>query len=264
MLTAVGLVMGLHCGITVIFGDTKLSFDVILHYLPVSLFYISSMLIGYIGLRYLELSVLSPICNSSGAIVVVLCLIFLNRPVDAFEISAVILVCVGVILLGITEYREDDEARALRQKDSEIKYTKSLIAILIPIAYCLLDALGTFADGIILETMDEDSANAAYELTFFIMGAAAFIYAVIIKKEKLTVKRDAPKLLCGVFETAGQLAYVYAMADNMLFTAPVVSAYCAASVLWSRIFLKEKLSFKHYICIIITVIGIVMLGISDV
>ena len=29
-------------------------------------------------------------------------------------------------------------------------------------------------------------------------------------------------------------------------SAPIIASYCAASVLWSRIFLKEKLSWKHY------------------
>ena len=46
-------------------------------------------------------------------------------------------------------------------------------------------------------------------------------------------------------------------------SAAIISAYCAASVIWSRIFLKEKLSYKHYIAITITVIGIVVMGILD-
>ena len=42
------------------------------------------------------------------------------------------------------------------------------------------------------------------------------------------------------------------------------SAYCAASVLWGRIFLKEKLSWKHYVMIALVVIGIVMIGVFDI
>ncbi len=48
--------------------------SIIWTYLPVSLLYISSMAMGYVGLRYIELSISSPICNSSGALVAVLCL----------------------------------------------------------------------------------------------------------------------------------------------------------------------------------------------
>ena len=49
----------------------------------------------------------------------------------------------------------------------------------------------------------------------------------------------------------------------MALAAPVSRAYCVASVLWSRIFLKEKLSWKHYGMIALVVAGIVILGIYD-
>ena len=35
------------------------------------------------------------------------------------------------------------------------------------------------------------------------------------------------------------------------------------SVLWSRLFLKEKLSWKHYTCIAVTFAGILIMGIYD-
>ena len=50
----------------------------------------------------------------------------------------------------------------------------------------------------------------------------------------------------------------------MALAAPIISAYCVASVLWSRLFLKEKLSWKHYAMIALVVIGIVMIGVFDI
>ena len=61
---AVGLVMGLHAILTLIFGGTAYDFRNILYYLPVSLCYILSMTVGYLGLRYLALSVSSPVQNT--------------------------------------------------------------------------------------------------------------------------------------------------------------------------------------------------------
>ena len=72
MVSAVGIVMGLHALYQIIFGGVEISLSIILTYLPVSLLYISSMALGYLGLRYIELSISSPICNSSGAVVAVL------------------------------------------------------------------------------------------------------------------------------------------------------------------------------------------------
>ena len=267
MVMAGGLVMGIHAAYEIFVGGTEINGDVILTYLPVSMLYIVSMAVGYLGLRYIELSISSPICNSSGAVVAIL--IFATRgfgELPPAAIAAVALVCVGVVALGITEAREDDELRRARQDASNHHYAKSFIAILLPIIYCLLDALGTFADTIVLETLDEDSANVAYELTFLAVGIVCAIYVLGVKKQKLLPKQEAPKYAGAICETAGQFAYIYALADtkHAALAAPIISAYCVASVLWSRIFLKEKLSIKHYGSILLVVAGIVILGIIDI
>ncbi len=265
MVMAVGLVMGIHALIEII-GGTVISWSVILTYLPVSMLYILSMAIGYVGLRYIELSVSSPICNSSGALVAILSLCMVGfKGADPVQLVAVALVCAGVIGLGVVEMREDDELRARRQEAANVKYARSFLAILLPILYCILDALGTFADSLVLQKLNEDSANVAYELTFFAVGVLCFIYVVLIKGEPLIAKRERPKYLGACFETAGQFAYIYALADetHVMFSAPIISSYCAVSVLWSRLFLKEKLSWKHYAAIAVTVAGIAVLGLYD-
>ena len=96
MVMAVGVVMGLHAAFEIFVGGTEISFSIILTYLPVSLLYIGSMTLGYLGLRYIELSVSSPICNSSGALVAVMTLVFLGgEDYSPLAIFAVLLVCVG-------------------------------------------------------------------------------------------------------------------------------------------------------------------------
>ena len=265
MVVAVGAVMGIHAAVEVFAQGVEISMGVILTYLPVSLLYILSMAIGYFGLRYIELSVSSPICNSSGAIVAILTILTAGiGSINGWQLGATALVCIGVIGLGVVDMREDEEIRAARQSISNYKYAKSLIAILIPVAYCILDAAGTFADSLVLETLDEDSANVAYELTFLAAGAVCFVI-LLIRRERFLPKREAPKYIGAVFETAGQLAYIYALADSehVAMSAPIISAYCLASVVWSRIFLKEKLSWKHYLMICIAVAGIVVLGLFD-
>lgn len=264
MVTAVGVVMGIHALYEIFVSGVPIDFASLIKYLPVSALYILSMAIGYIGLRYIELSVSSPICNSSGALVAILCIIT-GDALAVPQYIAVALVCLGVIGLGFVEAKEDDELRALRQEKGNYKYSKSPLAIILPLIYCLLDALGTFADSIVLETLDEDVANVAYELTFLVCGIVCFIYVKFIKKQKFLPKKEAPKYTGAIFETAGQFAYIYALADSehVAMAAPIISAYCVASVVWGRIFLKEKLSVKHYLMIVIAVVGIVILGLYD-
>ena len=267
MVMAVGVVMGLHAAFEIFVGGTEISFSIILTYLPVSLLYIGSMTLGYLGLRYIELSVSSPICNSSGALVAVMTLVFLGgEDYSPLAIFAVLLVCVGAIGLGVVDATEDPELRAARQAEGNRKSAKSFLALALPVAYCLLDAAGTFADNRVLETLDEGSANVAYELTFLFAAVVCFVYVVLIRRDRLIPKKEAPKYLGAVCETAGQFAYIYAIADteHLAMSAPIISSYCAASVLWSRLFLKEKLSWKHYAMIALVVIGIAIMGVFDV
>ena len=272
MVIAVGVVMGLHAAYEIFIGGVELTWNVIWTYLPVSLLYIGSMALGYVGLRYIELSISSPICNASGALVAIACLVTgtldesITGGLRLAVIGAVALVCFGVIGLGVVEANEDEELRAARQEAGNYKYAKSWLALALPIAYCLLDAAGTFADNRVLEVLDEDAANCAYELTFLAAGVVCFVYVVLIRRQKLLPKQEGPKYIGAIFETAGQFAYIYAIADTAHFaiSAPIISSYCAASVLWSRIFLKEKLSKKHYLMILLVIIGIAVIGFFDI
>ncbi len=265
MVTAVGVVMGLHAAYEIFVGGVSIDLNTILTYLPVSLLYILSMAMGYIGLRYIELSISSPICNASGALVAVIAIVSGTAdPMDWPQYLAIALACAGVIGLGFVEAREDEELRAARQEASNYKYAKSWLALALPIAYCILDAAGTFADDLVLETLNEDSANVAYELTFLAAGIVSFIYTCVIKKQRLIPKMEAPKYVGAIFETIGQLFYIYALASGeSALAAPIIASYCMVSVLWSRIFLKEKLSWKHYLCIVVTFAGILIMGIYD-
>ena len=265
MVMAVGVVMGIHALYEIFVGGVEISWQVIWTYLPVSLLYIGSMTLGYVGLRYIELSISSPICNASGALVAIIAI--LTGTADAMEVPqyiAIALACAGVIGLGFVEANENEDLRAARQEASNYKYAKSWLALALPIAYCILDAAGTFADDLVLETLNEDSANVAYELTFLAAGVVSFIYTCVIKKQKLVPKMEAPKYVGAVFETIGQLFYIYALASGeSALAAPIIASYCMVSVLWSRLFLKEKLSWKHYACIAVTFAGILIMGIYD-
>lgn len=265
MVMAVGAVMGLHALYQIFFGGVAISWDVILTYLPVSLLYISSMTLGYVGLRYIELSISSPICNASGALVAIIAIVTgVAEPMEAPQYLAIALACAGVIGLGFVEANEDEELRSARQEASNFKYAKSWLALALPLAYCVLDAAGSFADDLVLKSLNEDSANVAYELTFLAAGAVMFVYTCIIKKQRLMPKMEAPKYIGAAFETVGQLFYIYALADGeAALAAPIIASYCMVSVLWSRLFLKEKLSWRHYACIGVTFLGILIMGIYD-
>lgn len=281
---AVGLIMGIHFFITLIGGaiidntagvdnvnkvlaslvytDFKL-FDFV-RYLPVAGLYILAMVLGYVGLRYIELSISSPICNSSGALAFLLCIVFKIFPIEDMTVITVIgvlMITVGIISLGFVEQRENEEVRIARQERANRKYTKSFLAFLLPISYLIIDALGTAGDEFMFIATDitDYAANSAFELTFFLLAVFAFIWLKFVKKVPI-FKGNKYLFLGGLCETIGQVFYMAVMFSDFSVGMVIISAYCAISVLWSRIFLKEKMSWKHYAAIIVVIAGIVILG----
>ncbi len=288
---AVGFIMGIHFFITLIGGAiidntvgvdgvnkivaslfyTDFKFIDFIRYLPIAALYILAMVLGYIGLRYIELSISSPICNSSGALAFLLCLVFgliSTEDITVMTIVGISMITVGIIALGFVEQREDDDVRKARQEMANRKYTKSILAFLLPISYLIIDALGTvgdellFSDAFIEKTgieMSDYAANSAFELTFFILAIFAFIWLKFVKKDNV-FKGNKNLIFGGICETIGQVFYMAVMFSDFSVGMVIISAYCAISVLWSRIFLKEKMSWKHYAAIIMVIAGIVILG----
>lgn len=239
-------------------------------YLPVSLCYILSMVVGYFGLRYLALSISSPIQNSSGAVAAVLCMVVLRQIPDALSAVGIAAICAGIFYLGVLERRESAGEIAGADK----KYVSSFRALVFPIAYCVIDALGTFLDAYYLDDIDttplrgvteetlEDAANVAYLYTFLAVGVICLI-VLMLRREKLFLAGSRDRAAAACFETAGQAVYVYAMSGNGVVAAPMVAAYCMVSLVLSRIFLKEKLTAKKYIAIGLAVVGIVLMGVAE-
>ena len=286
---AVGLIMGIHFIITLIGGAiidanggpdnvpkfvasllyTDFQIMDFVRYLPVAALYILAMVFGYIGLRYIELSISSPICNCSGSLALLLCVIIFPLigadaiELDVFSIIGVVAITLGIIGLGVVDNRENLELKEIRREASNRKYTKSFLAFLLPIAYLIIDALGTVGDEIFFHYIDisDYAANSAFEFTFFLLAIFSFVWVKLVKKDHLFAKKGSAVYLGGLCETVGQVFYMAVMFADYEVGMPIISAYCVVSVLWSRIFLKEKLSWKHYVTIALTFAGIILLGI---
>lgn len=262
----VGLVMGVHATGYMLIQEIAFDPFDMLRYLPVSALYILSMTIGYIGLRYLELSIASPVQNSSGAVTSILLFIFFTHSLSILEVFGIAIITAGVVALAVLEKRVEQAALQADSAKVDPKYQIGVMAILFPILYCVIDGLGTFADGIYLDEMSligEDAALLAYEFTFFVCAALGFIYLRFLKKQPFNLFKERVKGYAAVFETIGQFFYVFAMASNAIIAAPLIASYSIFSVILSRIFLKEKLSKAQYAVIAAVIAGIALLGIAD-
>lgn len=286
----VGIIMGIHALFVLL--TQNIGFDPMnmIYYIPVSLCYIISMTCSYFGIRFIEESISDPIENTSGAIVPVLCALILHQEIQPWSIAAIVVIVVGVLGVGFLENKGDtDRKKKLGKK-------LAIIAFAMPFCYALLDACGTFLDIYYLdmettllvnvtEETIENVANTCYELTFLFMAIVLIVF-LLIKKVKLFVINDseaietaeAPvklnvfqkllvqkdKIIAAVCETAGQLAYVFAISENGAIASPIIGAgVVVTSLLLSRVVLKEKLTKLQYIFIILVLIGIIILSIVE-
>ena len=267
----VGIVMGAHAIFTLLTQNIGYNPVNLLIYLPVSLFYIISMAFSYFGMRFLEESISDPIENTAGVICVLLFAIFMGD-----EFSLLTWIAVGVITVGVVGVSYIENAGETPRKKT---YGKKLaiVAFLMPFLYALLDAFGTFLDDAFFlvediasapfvdvteETM-EAVANTSYELTFALFALGLFLFMKAKKVKFGPVPQHKDKILAAVFETAGQFTYVYALGGVDAIAAPILSSVCVVSLLLSRIFLKEKLSWKTYAFIAVVIFGILLLAVAE-
>ncbi|MCR5308561.1 MAG: DMT family transporter [Bacilli bacterium] len=292
----VGIFMGIYATVILFTQDIDLaSFPInLVRYLPVALCYIVSMTCSYFGVRFIQESISDPIENTSGAIVPILCAIFLHEELTDKTIIAIIVVVIGILCVGFFDKNgKEDRTKRLGK-------TLAIWAIAMPFCYMLLDAVGTFLDIFYTDSVEttllinvtednlEHTANCAYEFTFFIisMGILIFLKAkgeklfsiknkgeesvevdangnAVIKKETFLQKvlSQKWKILAAIFETIGQATYLFALSDGGGIAAVILGAGTVIfSFVFSRIFLKEKLTTIQYIFILLIFTGILMLS----
>lgn len=265
----VGAVMGIHAIFTLLTQNINYNPVNLLVYLPVSLLYIVSMAFSYFGMRFMEESISDPIENTSGAICSLLCVVFLKESLSPLSVIAIAVIVIGVLGVGFLE----NKGETPRKK--HLGKRLAIVAFCMPFVYALLDAFGSFVDifylddiattpliGVTEDTI-EDVANTSYELTFALFALGLFIFMKAKKVKFGTIPTQKDKILAAVFETAGQFTYVYALSGNGAIAAPIISSVCIVSLLLSRIFLKEKLSWKTYAFIAVVIIGILLLAVSE-
>ena len=267
----VGIVMGAHAIFTLLTQDINYNPINLIRYLPVSLFYIISMAFSYFGMRFLEESISDPIENTAGVICTLLFVIFLQEEISAFTWIAIGVITIGVLGVSFLE----NHGETVRKK--RLGKGLAIVAFCMPFVYALLDAFGTFLDDAffliedvassplvdVTEETIEAVANTSYELTFALFALGLFIFMKAKKVKFGPVKQHKDKILAAVFETAGQFTYVYALGGVDAVAAPILSSVCVVSLLLSRIFLKEKLSWKTYVFIAVVIIGILLLAVSE-
>ena len=277
----IGLVAALSGTVAAICSDTLSdSFLVLadnLYLIFVTLFYVVAMFFGLLGAKYLDASVVSPLENIDGAIAAIILYLFfllsgrshVTDSIGMVDIIGTLAITVGVILIGMQEHKLSKQETPLC-KDKR-KHRLGAWALLFPIAYNLADAASIVAMGI---TVSGETDVSMPDIDFFFFECMGFVfisvfvwlYMLIYRKYIYNPfrKTELSRVGAATCETLGTLVFTIAVGISPILTVPVSSSYCLVTILLARIFLKERLTKKQYLSLAFVVIGIALLGISEI
>ena len=247
-------------------------------FIPTTLLYILSIILGFVGLRYLELSVFSPIQNASGGMAMLMILAYylysgrisdVSEAISPMDGLGVSLITAGILAIAVVQQHLSKREKEIKHENKKYRY--GALALLFPLSFCLMDAVGMAIDNFVLNgTEDIDGIGAIdylilYNFAFFTVAAILWVYLLIVRKKPYNpfTKSEIIKAAAGIGELMGNVCYLFAMALNPLFSAPIISSYCVVSVVLSRTVLKERLQLSQYICIGMVVAGIVVMAASE-
>ena len=277
----IGLVAALSGTIAAVCSDTLLdSIRMLadnLYLVPVTLFYVVAMFFGLLGAKHLDASVVSPLENIDGAVTAIILYMFfaftgrshVTDSIGIVEIIGTATIAMGVILLGIQEQKLSKQE--INLEEDKKKHRLGALALLFPIAYNLADAASMVAMGIAVSGEAEVSIP---DIDFFFFECVGFavatvvvwLYLLIVKKHVYNPfkKTELTRCCAGIGDTLGTMAFTFAVTLNPILTAPITSSYCLVTIILARIFLKERLTKKQYLSLAILIIGIALLGISEI
>lgn len=252
-----GIILGICAVIFMLVMQVPFDIRYVIRYAPIALIYLTSMYFMYKAMPLLKISILSPISNSSCALTSLLCIFVLHQTLSPIQAAAVITVIMGIILLSINK----EEVK--NSEDKKKSYKIYIIGILLAVGYWLFDGIGSFLDDYILgEAMSAEQVIIAFSFVYFISGIISYII-LKVKDRSYKFNSDKKKLIGSLFETAGQYFYIYTYSlGNAAIASPFIASYSIVTLILSRIFLKEKLTWKQYLIIAFIIAGMLVLSLE--
>jgi drug/metabolite transporter (DMT)-like permease len=205
----------------------------------------------YKGLQTGLVSVVSPIGDSFSLITIMLSTLFLGERLTSFQIGAVILLIVSIVLTS-TNLNELFETKKLSVLTG---VKEGLIAML---------AWGISLFLIVPASQVLGWFMPVYVFRFFMIVMLSLLIPLMYQKEfSIPDKKTFSKLLLpvGIFDLSAFFGYSLGVSSEAAsLVAPVSSAFPMVAILLARLFLKEKLVLNQVTGVVGIVLGIILLS----
>ncbi len=235
-------------------------------------------IVNNVGYRYLNLSVMGPVQGAADAFppfMILVSFLMLGKLNSVWDrITPVSLACAFVIMAGIIGLAVVQNRLAAGKEGVDEQGNRAskygAFAFVFPLIYCVFDAGDSVITALLLDekvenSMSEEEFLMIYGVGFIVVGLISWIYMLIKDKKPYNPfkKSEGFKHYAVLCTVGAQLCYTYATAKNSVVTAAIVATTGMFTILASKLILKEKIVRKQWICIVVILVAMFIIGLLE-
>ncbi|HCC08236.1 MAG TPA: hypothetical protein DEP72_08795 [Clostridiales bacterium] len=221
--------------------------------LPIAFAFWASMFIYIKAISNSKLSIVSPIMSSSYILAVILGIAFLNEKVTYLQTISIILILISMVLL--IRCKNID-------KDSEVSNKKYVYGIILGLIYFIVVGISSFAEKAYLNFYVEPTEYIFYYgILCLIMTTIMFFTIKNVKKDFMFRLPNIDTWKGIIYCNMAGVIYIYTLSmNNISLVEPIVSSYVVVTEILAAFILKERVSLKQRIYIILIILGVIMIS----
>ncbi|HAN10703.1 MAG TPA: hypothetical protein DCP90_08850 [Clostridiales bacterium] len=227
--------------------------ELLLKILPIALVSWVSMFIYIKAIANSKLSIVSPIMSSNYILAVILGIVFLNERVTYLQIISIVLILISMFLL--VRCKNTD-------KNCEVSNKKYIYGIILALIYFIAIGGNSFAEKAYLNFY-----VTAIEFIFY-YGILCLIMTIImfftikgVKKDFIFKKPNKDTWKGIIYSNLGGVIYTYTLSmNNISLVIPIISSYVVVTEILAAVILREKVSIKQRIYIVLIILGVIMIS----
>ena len=238
------------------------------------LLYYLSLFFCFVGFKLIPVSVASPITCMDGVFTfvgVIVMSLLLNRAgeISGLKLALLLPVLAGTFACTVLQSRAEDkdDNRVLASGRTWLKNGSfAVIGVVMTAFSALLDAGSSLTDLYFFGEISE-SYDYIYAHGILVLIASVILYIALCIMQRhpyrMWNRSELPKALGAGLDCFGEIFYMIAAARNQIYTNVLISGFCAFTVLFSRMILKERIGKKLKIAVAFTIVFIVFFSVAD-
>ncbi|MDO8740689.1 MAG: DMT family transporter [Candidatus Woesearchaeota archaeon] len=207
-----------------------------------------AILMFFISFRFTQISLITALTTAYVPIAAILAVFIFKESITLLLLIGTALVFMGIFLLSL--------------KDGKLKIKNWKITLLLAAAISVIWGFTYPFLRILVNSMGAVTASLYFE--GFIMLFCLIYFLIRNKNHKFIVKKENTRwlILSGLLGAVGAVFYNFSLDHGLILIAsPMASASMIITVLASWLFLKERLTKKQWVYIIVILSGLILISI---